>query len=133
MSQQNSYQMSQGLEVLPPKADKAYPIPCSEWARMKEKIGKLSSEPWLFQNLGAMLLGASLSTFITILCGTFKSEAQANALVIAWAIVVVTLLSGVLSILFANKEKGVHRERASDLIAQMEIIEKRYENANPNP
>lgn len=125
------YQMSQGLDVLRPKSGQAYPIPCDEWTILKGKIKKLTSEPWLFHSLGFLLLGASLSSFMTILLGTFQLPAQQRPLDIAWAVVAVTLICGLACLYFANKEGGVHRERASDVVAQMELIEKRYERSPP--
>lgn len=124
------YQMSQGLDVLQPKSGKAYPIPCDEWRILKEKISELTSEPWLFHSLGFLLLGVSVSTFVTILLGTFQVPEQQSSLIIAWAVFAVALICGFACLYFANKERGVHRERASDVVAQMNLIEKRYEHAS---
>jgi Na+/melibiose symporter-like transporter len=131
MSNDVSIQMSQGLEVLRPKSGKAYPIPCDEWRLLKNKIEKLTSEPWLFHSIGFVLFGAALSTFVTILLGTFQLPAQQRALDLAWAFVAVTLICGVACLFFANKERTVHRERANDVVAQMELIETRYECSSP--
>jgi len=131
MNDDAPYQMSQGLDVLRPKSGQAYPIPCDEWTLLKGKIEKLTSEPWLFHSLGFVLLGAALPTFVTILLGTFQLPAQQRALDIAWAVVAVTLICGLACLYFANKERGVHRERANDVVAQMDLIEKRYDRSAP--
>lgn len=128
MTDNGPYQLSQGLDVLRPKSGRAYPIPCDEWSMLKGKINKLTSEPWLFHSLGFLFLGAAVSTFVTILLGSFALPAQQRAQDIAWAVVVVTVVCGLACLYFANKERGVHRERASDVVAQMDLIEKRYEN-----
>lgn len=127
MNDEVPYQLSQGLDVLRPKSGEAYPIPCEEWTMLKGKIGKLTSEPWFFHSLGFLLLGASVSTFVAIILGTFQLPAQQRALDIAWSVVAVTTICGLACLYFANKERGVHRERASDVVAQMDLIEKRYE------
>lgn len=126
MSEQGSFQMSHGLEVLKPRSDQAYPIPCEEWTILKRKISQLSSEPWFFHTMGSLLLGAAASTLISVMLGSYSS----TALVIAWAVVATTGLAGLLCLLFANKERSVQRERASDILAQMDIIEKRYERSS---
>jgi hypothetical protein len=127
-----SIQMTQGLEVIHPKSAKAYPIPCDEWQMLKNKIKKLTSEPWLFQRLGFLLLGGALSTFVTILLGTLQLPAQQHARDIAWAVVAVTFICGMACLYFAYKEGAVHRDRANDVVAQMELIETRYEYTSYN-
>lgn len=119
--------MSQGLDVLQPKSGPAYPIPCGEWDNLKDHVRRLSNEPWGFHTFGSLLLGSSLSTLITIVLGMFDKPDQDKAEIIAWAVVVVTLVSGVLCMIFAYKERGVKRERGSDLVTQMELIERRFE------
>jgi hypothetical protein len=66
MIENTPYQVSQGFDVLQPKSGQAYPIPCDEWSILKEKIKKLTSEPWLFHSLAFLLLGAAVSTFVVI-------------------------------------------------------------------
>ena len=126
----NPYQLSQGLEVLRPKSGEAYPIPCDEWTILKDKIKKMTSEPWLFRSLGFLFLGAALSTFVTILIGTFQLPEKQRVLDIAWAVVVVTVVCGCACLCFAWKEREISRERASDVVAQMDLIEKRYERSS---
>ncbi len=122
MKKQSVLQVSQDLLIVPPKRDRAYPIPCEEWELLKRKISRLGREPWLFQNVGSLLLGTSLSAFVSSLTGTFDLP----ALYIAWSASFVTLVCGILSWVCAVKEIHVHRERATDLVERMETIEKRY-------
>ncbi len=127
MNQDGGFHMSQGLDVLQPKSGPAYPIPCGDWDALKEQIKRISHEPWFFHTLGSILLGASLATFITIILGTIDSAQHEKAHIIAWAIVAVTGLSGALCMFFAHKERGIKRQRGSDLVTQMELIEQRFE------
>lgn len=130
MSGQADFTMSQGFVVLPPKNDHAYPIPCEEWALLKSRITKLSAEPWLFHTLGSLLLGAALSLFIAILLGSFASVEQQRALDLAWMGLAVTLVCGTVCLIFAQKERTSHRERATDVVAQMDLIEMRFDRAS---
>jgi hypothetical protein len=129
MTEQTTIQMSQGLEILRPRSDQAYPIPCEEWILLKTKISRMTAEPWFFHTVGSVLIGAAASTWIAILVGTFSAPAQHDALVIAWAVVATTTLAGVLCLFFAHEQRKADRERASDVVAQMVLIEKRYERA----
>lgn len=126
MTQPSSFRMAHGLNLLPPKDDQAYPIPCGEWDLLKERIGKLSDSPWFFHTAGSILLGASATTLIAIFLGTMPSDKPTTAIA-AWAVVAVTALSGALCLLFSTRERAARRVSASEIVAQMELIEKRYE------
>lgn len=127
MSSTGSVQMSQGLDVLQPKSGPAYPIPCGEWDLLKAQAQRISVEPWFFRTIGSVFLGAALATFISILLGTFQGSDKSTASVVAWAVVSVTTLAGGLCMFFTHKERDVKRQRGSDLLTQMSLIEKRFE------
>ncbi len=126
-NQGGNLQLSQGYEVLPPKTGKAYPVLCEEWDYLKDKIKKITDQPWLYQTVGSVFLGAALSTFISILVGTFPDESKSRAIVIAWAVFSVTLILGFVCLFFAHKERSIKQIQVSDVVTQMDIIEKRYE------
>lgn len=127
MSDPSNFQISQGLVVLPPRSDNAYPIPCEEWSNLKLRVSKLTSEPWLFHTLGSVLLGAALSTGVAIMVTPFQLPAQQRVVDVSWAVFTVAAICGVACMFFAHKERGLHRDRASDVVAQMELIEKRFD------
>lgn len=127
MTETGGVRMSQGLDVLPPKSGNAYPIPCEEWDVLKNRASRLVNEPWLFQSVGSVLLGAALTMFVAIVLGSYNRPEQQRAYIVAWAVVAVTLICGVLCMFFANKERAVQRERASDIVTQMELIEQRFD------
>ena len=131
MTEQTNFQLSQDLVILPPKRDQAYPIPCEEWALIKSKISRHTSEPWFFHTIGSILLGAALSTLTSILTGTFQLPTQQRALDIAWSVFAVTGITGLACLLFAHKERSVRREQARDVVTHMDLIEKRYERPAP--
>jgi len=120
--------VSQGIEILRPKSDQAYPVPCNEWDVLRNQIEELTTDPWLFQNSGALLLGAAVATVISIWTGAVApSLATPNAVVIAWAVSAVCCLTGSACIYFAYKERSVHRSKASMVVTQMKLIERRFE------
>jgi hypothetical protein len=119
--------MSQGYDVLPPRAGKAYPILCEEWDFLKNKIRTISNIPHVYHTFGSVLIGASLSTLISLLIGSVSTTNQPHAIVIAWAAVTVTVVCGSLALFFAAAQRKVQQTQASEIVAQMEIIEKRYE------
>jgi hypothetical protein len=124
MTQDNSFRMSQGYDVLPPKPGKAYPIPCEEWNYLKEKLRDASDKPDFYHTGGSLLLGAMISTLIAILTGAF----QGNNNIIAWAVVVVTTICGCLALFFACERRKVSQTKVSDILKQMELIERRYQD-----
>jgi hypothetical protein len=115
--------MSQGLDVLQPRSGEAYPIPCEEWEFLKSKIRLMSDSPWFYQTVGSALVGAAISTALALLFATLSERQQ----IIAWAAVAATAVCGALALLFAHQQKKVRQVQASDVLVQMEIIEKRYE------
>jgi len=127
MKDDSSLQLSQGYEVLAPKSGKAYPIPCEEWDLLKTRIKRISNPPFLFVTVGSLLLGAALSTFITIILGSFSAPDKSKELITAWAAVGVTTISGILSLIYAYQQQKDQRVQANEVVAQMEVIEKRYE------
>lgn len=128
MSGSTSVRVSQGYEVLRPRSDQAIPIPCNEWDVLKSQISELTTEPWLFHNLGSLLIGAALATLISVLTGAINSNA-ANGTVIAWAAFFICLIAGALCLYFAHKERAVHRTKAQHVLTQMSLIESRFDRA----
>ncbi len=123
----SNLKLSQGLEVLRPKADKALPIPCNEWDVLKGKINGLTTEPWFFHTAGSTLVGAALATLISIWTGAVSAAPEKNTIVIAWAVTAVCALVGGVCIFFAHAERKSHKTKASDVLTQMTLIEQRFE------
>lgn len=121
---EQSIRMSQNVELVQWREGKAYPIPCDEWDYLKRRIGEVSNHPNPFHTLGSLLLGAALSTLITILLGGI-AVGQASV-TIAWAVTAVTLISGIIALVFAYKQDKVEKVQARNVLDQMAIIERRY-------
>lgn len=119
--------ISSGLDVLRPKSGNAYPIPCDEWDLLKSKLTKVALPPWFYQTVGSVLMGVAGSMLVTILSGTLPAAGQSNARVIASSTVIVATVCGLLSFLFAHKERDLQAVYISEVIQQMSVIENRYE------
>lgn len=120
--------ISQGYEVLTPKQDRSYPIPCTEWDFLKNQIDKTSATPWLLQNIGSVFLGASLATLSAILIGAVPSASGTGLLSLAWVIFVACLFVGLVCYVCAHRESGIRRSHSIDVVKQMEMIELRFES-----
>lgn len=129
MSEENDFKMSQGYDVIPPKPGKAYPILCGEWEHLKSQIGNITTSFGVYHTAGSLLLGASISTLIAILAGSFKAAEGAVPipLIVACASVIVAGLVGGVCLYFAYESREVAKIKASDVIVQMNLIEKRFE------
>ena len=56
-----SLKMSQGYEVLKPKSDKAFPIPCNEWDVLKEQL-EFAELPCRKQEIAHLFIVSSTSS-----------------------------------------------------------------------
>jgi len=127
MTDPGPFRMSQGYDVLQPKTGRAYPVPCDEWDLLKRKLGQVSSAPWAYHTIGSLLGGAGISTFVMILLGTFPPVSSSPAKIIAWAVVAVCGICSIACFFFADQQRKVQVVQVSDVVTQMELIERRYE------
>lgn len=125
MSKKSSFKLSQGYDVISPKRGKAYPILCEDWNNIKYKIDKLSNNSNIYSTIGSICLGGSLTTFISIITGAIQSQNQ-KTYIISWSTVIITLLTGILSIYFSNEQQKIKKIYTSDIIEQMNTIENKY-------
>lgn len=123
MSKKSPFRLTQGYDVLLPRTGKAYPILCEEWNYLKKNISLISDKPNIHYIIGSILIGSCITTLITIFTGNFPNHEK---LIVAWAIVFVTLIIGIYSFIIAYQHQKVTKKKASDIVGQMELIEKRY-------
>jgi len=132
MDKKDPFEISQGFSIIQPNPDRAYPIPCTEWNYLKNKIGKISEKINVYHTLGSILLGAAASTIIALVSGGFPKTEEgevSSQIIIAWACVVVCLICGGVCMLFAFEKRKVSDVKSSDVISHMEVIEQRFENS----
>jgi hypothetical protein len=130
MTEETSFHMSQGYDVVPPKPGKAYPILCDEWKYLKGQIESIKTSFGLYHTVGSLLLGAALSTLITIFAGSFDTTNGGSEKVVAWAVVITTAAIGSVCLYFASESRAVSEKKATEVITQMNLIEQRYEQGN---
>jgi uncharacterized BrkB/YihY/UPF0761 family membrane protein len=128
MPDNTAFQLSQGYDVLQPKSGKAYPILCEEWNYLKEKIKSIAYNINYFLEIGVALVTISISTFITIITGAIQqpTETKPHIEIIAWSVVIIALVCGIAFLLFAIEKEKIKKVHASDIVSQMELIEKRF-------
>lgn len=125
------FHISTGLDILPPKAGKAFPIPCDEWEFLKAKLKRVTAAPMGYQEAASLFSGVSLSTLVTIWTGAFVPSPQSQAKIVAWAVVAVSGIVAIACYFFARKEKSLKADYVQEVITQMEIIERRYDQPTP--
>jgi hypothetical protein len=126
----SSFNISQNYEILPPKKDKAYPIPKIEWEYLKERVNKIGDNFNIYHTSGAILLGFSGSAFISLFTNDFHvaKDEVSSKFVICLAIAMLTLIIGAMSFYFGRQQKKAQSVSSGDIIKQMDVIEKRYED-----
>jgi hypothetical protein len=131
MTKQTALSISHGYIVIPPQPSDAYPIPCTDWNYLKDKVRGISTEVVMFHTLGSVLFGAGVSTLVSILLGNFPNTSPgvpSTTQIIAWAVVAVTIICGILCWIFSDRERKQQKTRARDVVAQMDVIEARYKS-----
>lgn len=150
------FKVNQEYELIQPKPGKAFPIFFDEWRRIKTKISTAEAviENW-FKDIGFLLLGAGVSTFIAIVSGTIPKNpsvvdealksgnnsvppalvasltqmldgATSTNLMIAWAATVVCILCGGVCLYFGKKQNEIVVTRNQDIVIEMQTIENRF-------
>lgn len=115
-----SFRLSQNVDIINKKESSAYPIDVRDWELIKRRLMNLSFGFNYLNSFGSLFVGAGLSTLITYL--TISKEFQFRCLVIG----IGCILLGFICFIFAyliNKEKNI---RVSDTIEEMEHIERRF-------
>jgi hypothetical protein len=110
-------------------------ILCEEWDYLKKNVALISEKLNFYHTIGSVLLGACISTLIAILTGTFpvpNPNTPSPKLIIAWAIVAVTFIVSLMCLYFSKEQRKVTQMKASDVLNQMQLIERRYQNESNN-
>ncbi len=128
MVEENKFQLSQGYNVLPPKTGRAYPILCEEWDHLKGQVRGIKTSFGIYHTIGSVLVGASITTLISILLGAYTAATTSDPklLIIAWAVTVTTGLVGGVCMYFASESRTNSERQSEEVVRQMELIEKRH-------
>jgi uncharacterized protein YacL len=121
----SNFNVSQEFEIVPHQKGKAYPIGVKEWNYLKEKIQKIKIEVNIFHAVGFLLIGAAISCLVTIFATEFKNESSKY---LTYSILGVTLIGGILSLIFANESHKKENRKPDEIINLMDLIESRFDN-----
>lgn len=128
MNGEGALHYSHDTEIVRPRADRAYPIPCAEWDHIKVKIKRIGNRANYFEIYGSMAVGAGLSagasTFIAM------PSASATATTIGFAVTLVMVVCGLMAMALARQSRSVDSINYGEVISHMEIIEARYKQAD---
>ena len=75
------------------------------------------------------MLGAAGSAVIAALATDYKKTVNGGAptsQVIAWALVAIFLICGILSLFFGRSQRNVENVMVQDVVQQMELMEQKY-------
>jgi hypothetical protein len=125
---ENTFQVSQGYDIILPKRGLAYPILCEEWDHLKTQVRGIKTSFGTYHTIGSIMIGAALTTLIAIFLGAYSVAATADPtiLIVAWAVTVTTGISGITCLYFAGESRTISERQADEVVRQMELIEKRY-------
>ncbi|MGJ8674301.1 hypothetical protein [Rubritalea sp.] len=130
MSDKPGYQLNHEYLVIQPESGEAYPILCSDWDHIKSEVISIKTSFQLYHTLGSIFLGASITSFISIISGAYPSNSNnTTTIVIAWSVTICCLVIGAFCLHFANETKQNSNKQAEQIISQMEIIEKKFKKS----
>jgi hypothetical protein len=116
--------VSREFSVAAPQRERAYPIPASEWERLKTKIARIAPAQNWYQAGGWLFAGVAITTLISWLVSDNPPSSRATA--IEWAVVIGGgLLAGILLFVDSQQRKGI-AETAQSIVDDMSHIEKMF-------
>lgn len=125
----DNYKFSQNYEIIVPQKQRSYPISTSEWTIIKNKISNIKDRANLWQTLGSILIGASISTLITALINDFKTV---KLLWTCWFAFATTGLAGGLAFYFGREQRETQNQSKTDVLDFMKIVEDRFQLTDIN-
>jgi len=122
----NNYKFSQDYEIIPPQKQRSYPISIKEWELIKKKINDVKNQANYWHDIGLLLIGAALTTFITIFITDFTSNLH---LLVCWFIFFLTSISGGLAFFFGSQSQKIQNKTKEDVIEFMNTIQDRFKES----
>lgn len=128
MAETSGFQMSQDIEVLGFRRLQVCLVAVDEWSRLKKRVLALEERGPInraiaFRSGGSLLVGAALSTLISLFAGSFPTH---EARVAAIAAVVVTAICGAVLFYAGVGEQNQEKLSAAHVGELMELIEARF-------
>jgi hypothetical protein len=130
MTNEKPFSISHDLEIIPPKKEKVYLIPQSDWTFLRSKIDRIHSGDLFYHTIGSISLGISGSALIAwfTIPNNITNIYQTSLLLLT--IFFFTLFIGALSLLFAYQKRVIVASSKSDVLEEMDRLKNRYEKKN---
>lgn len=136
MGEESNFKVSQDYEIVPPQKKRAYLILVEEWDYIKGQVSALKDNTNFWHTLGSVLLGIAGSGLLSAITLDIPvpegDKRMPMPILISWGAFVVTGLTGCLCMYFAKAQQKVDAQTAGNAVAQMELIEKRFQAEDRN-
>jgi hypothetical protein len=116
--------VSREFSVAAPQSERAYPIPSSEWERLKRAISRLAPQQNWYQAGGWLCAGVSITSFISI----FGSDSllSTNSPVVEWVAAISGGLLAAVLLYFDSQQRQSIAETAQNIVEDMSHIERMF-------
>jgi hypothetical protein len=136
MGEESNFKVSQDYEIVPPQKKRVYLILVEEWDFIKGQVSALKDNTNFWHTLGSILLGVAGSGLLSAMTLDIPipegDKRMPMPILISWGAFVITGLTGGLSMFFAKAQRKVDEKTAGNAVAQMELIEKRFQREDRN-
>jgi hypothetical protein len=112
--------------VYTPRNQGVYPIPETEWNRLKKRIGAIVPARRLFQNGGAMLMSVSASAVLSLLGFQTATALAPWVIPSTWAILISSFLLGGAFFLLDRFQQDTIQSSVMEVLDEIRQIEENY-------
>ena len=122
----NEINFTQDYIVYSIKKEGVYPLPGSDWERLKNLIKKIIPETKLFNVIASVAFGIFISSIFSLI--TFYSVQNLNKWIIPinWAILIASLVIGFALVIIDNQQGKIIKLSTTIIIEEMQEIEKKF-------
>ena len=122
----NEINFTQDYIVCSIKKEGVYPLPESDWERLKNLIKKIIPETKLFNVIASVAFGIFISSIFSLI--TFYSVQNLNKWIIPinWAILIASFVIGFALVMIDNQQGKIIKLSTTIIIEEMQEIEKKF-------
>jgi hypothetical protein len=120
--------VSQSLSVYQIKEESAFPVPVSEWKRLRSKIEAICPQRRIYQNLASVFWGIFASAILALIA--FYAGANSLepwVLPTAWAVLVGSAVLGVVLLVLDDQQKLVIAQSTKIVLDDMTALEQKHQ------
>lgn len=118
---------SKEYSVCKPKDEAVYPIPLSDWNRIKNRIKRICPQRRVYQVLASVCFGVFGSSILALVpFYNMRASLQPWVLPTAWAFLVVSLILGIALLIIDGQQKSIIDESTDSVIEDMDALEEKY-------